>query len=201
MPPAAPGRPPTEVRASHVRSTLEVLLDTDAAASARVRARLDPAALAEAEQASRLAWIPGALDIALWRAIEAEVGALGLKRIARAVGVRLVRGGPLSSLLQGVVQLFGLTPASIARWIPRGYADVHRGTGALGVEEVTEGTARFVLADLHPDLTGEPWLTAVACSFELALEVCGLDGAATVEQAGPGRAVMALRWRPRAPRG
>ena len=190
-------RPATEVRAYHVRATLLLLGVEDPAALARVQARLEPAALAAIDATSRQAWLPGAIDVALWRAIEAELGPSGLARLARAVGLRHVRSGPLAGLLQGVVQLFGLTPAAIARWIPRGFAEVHRGVGTLRLEEVGEGRARFVLDDLHPDLNGQPWLDAVAHSLELALEVCDLAGEGTVERAGPGQAVIALRWHPR----
>jgi hypothetical protein len=201
--PASPAseRPATEVRAYHVRASLQLLGEADPAALERVRTRLGAERLAAVDGTSRLAWIPGEVDVALWRAIDAELGAAGLVRLARALGVRHVRSGQLSGLLQGVIQLFGLTPAAIVRWIPRGFAEVHRGVGELKVEEVGEDAARLVLADLHPSLAGEPWLTAVAGSFELTLEICALDGGCVVEHAGPGRAVIALRWRSRASRG
>jgi hypothetical protein len=201
--PAGPAsqRPATEVRAYHVRASLQLLGETDPAALERVRARLGAERLAAVDGSSRLAWIPGEIDVALWRAVDAELGTSGVARLARALGVRHVRSGQLAGLLQGVVQLFGLSPAAIVRWIPRGFAEVHRGVGELKVEEVGEGAARLVLASLHPSLAGEPWLTAVAGSFELTLEVCALDGECVVEHAGPGRAVVALRWRPRVPRG
>jgi hypothetical protein len=199
--PAPPARPATEVRAYHVRASLQLLGEADEAALARVRDRLGAGALALVDGASRLAWIPGAIDVALWRAIAAELGADGVRRLSRALGVRHVRSGQLSGLLQGVVQLFGLTPTAIVRWVPRGFAEIHRGAGELRVEEAGEGLARLALTGLHPSLAGEPWLAAVAGSFELALEVCALDGEAVLEQDGPDRAVIVLRWRPRARRG
>jgi hypothetical protein len=195
--PLAGQRPSTEVRAYHLRTTLQLLGDADAAVLARVRGRLDAATLAGLDSASRLAWIPGAHDLALWRAIDVELGQAGLARLARALGLRHVRSGQLSGLLQGVIQLFGMTPAAIVRWIPRGYAEIHRGTGTLRVDEVTDGAARLVLDDLHPALAGEPWLDAVARSFECTLDVCALDGECVVVQPGPEQAVLALHWRPR----
>lgn len=199
LPGPASERPATEVRAYHVRAALQLLGEAEPAALERVRTRLGVERLAAVEGTSRVAWIPGEIDVALWRAIDAELGAAGVVRLARALGARHVRSGPLSGLLQGVVQLFGLTPAAMVRWIPRGFAEIHRGVGDLKVEEVGEGAARLALTDLHPSLAGEPWLTAVAGSFELTLEVCALDGEGVVEHAGPGRAVIALRWRSRAP--
>lgn len=193
-------RPATEVRAYHVRGILRVLGEADPELEARVRARLGADAQAVVERADRLAWIPGVIDVALWRAIHAEAGDAGVARTARTVGVRQVHTGHLAGLMQGVVQLFGLTPAGIVRWIPRGFAEVHRGVGELRVAEVHEGLARLILEDLHPCLAGEPWLRAVAASFELALEVSGHDGEAALEVAGPERAVISLRWRPRAAR-
>lgn len=193
-------RPATEVRAYHVRGTLQILAESDAELAARVRARVGAEALAAVERAGRLAWIPGLVDVALWRAIHDEAGDDGVVRTARTVGVRHVHTGHLAGLMQGVVQLFGLTPAGIVRWIPRGFAEVHRGVGELRVAEVHEGAARLVLEDLHPCLAGEPWLLAVAASFELAFEVSGHDGESALEAAGPERAVIALRWRPRAAR-
>jgi hypothetical protein len=197
--PAAGDRAPTEVRAYHVRTTLQLLAEVDAAALARVQGRLGAAVLEDMEAASRLAWLPGAHDIALWRAIDTELGQVGLARLARAVGLRHVRSGHLSGLLQGVVQLFGLTPAAIVRWIPRGFGEVHRGVGTMRVEEVLDTSARLVIDDLHPALAGQPWLDAVARSFEFPLDVCALDGECVVVHAGPDRAVLALRWRPRTP--
>lgn len=193
-------RPATEVRAYHVRDVLRILAEGDREREARIRARLGAEALATLETAHRLAWIPGLIDVALWRAIHDETGDDGVRRTARTVGVRHVQTGHLSGLLQGVVQLFGLTPAGIVRWIPRGFAEVHRGVGELRIAEVHEGLARLVLEDLHPSLAGEPWLLAVAGSFELALEVSGHDGEAALESAGPERAVISLRWRQRAAR-
>jgi hypothetical protein len=183
-----------------VRTTLLVLGERDPAALARVKARVGAEALATVEGASRLGWIPGIIDVALWRAVDAELGPDGLRQLARALGVRLVRSGQLSGLLQGIIQLFGLTPAAIMRWVPRAVAEVHRGVGEVRMEELGEGFARLALVDLHPCLAGEPWLAALAGSLELALEVSGMDGEAALESSGPDRAVMVLRWRPRARR-
>jgi len=197
---AAPARPDTEVRAYHVRTTLQLLGEVDPSAPARVRGHLASEALAAIDDASRLTWLPGAIDIALWRAADLELGTAGAARLARAVGLRHVRSGQLSGLLQGVVQLFGLTPAALVRWMPRGLAEVHRGVGTLRVDDLSEGAARLVLEELHPALTDEPWLTAVARSLEFPLDLCALDGEATLERAGPEQAVILLRWRRRAPR-
>ncbi len=195
--PAGP-RPDTEVRAYHVRATLQLLEESEPAAAARARARLGAATLLSLDETSRLGWIPGLVDVELWRAVDAELGRHGLLRLARRVGVRHVRAGHLSGLLEGVVQLFGLSPPAILRWVPRGLSEVHRGVGVFRVLELSDQTARLALDDLHPCLVGEPWLAAVAGSLELALEVCALDGDSGLEEAGPGRAVFTLRWRPRA---
>lgn len=198
MAPAPPGtRPATEVRAYHVRSTLLLLDEDDRTAAARVRARVGEAPLSAAEDASRLAWIPGLVDVELWRAIDAEFGRGGLMRLARRVGVRHVRAGHLTGLLEGVVQLFGLSPPALLRWVPRGLSEVHRGVGEFRIAELSDRTGRLVLQGMHPCLVGEPWLAAVAGSLEFALEVCGLDGQAELEESGPERAVFTLRWRPR----
>ncbi len=194
---SATDRPATEVRAYHVRTALQILAEADPALHARVRHRLGPEALALVEDSARLAWIPGLVDVTFWRALHDAQGGAGVVRVARALGVRHVHTGQLSRLLQGVVQLFGLTPSGLVRWIPRGFSDVHRGVGELRVAELSEGSARLVLDDLHPCLAGEPWLLAVAGSFELALEVCGMDGEGSLEESGPGRAAFRLDWRPR----
>ena len=195
-PPPAPARPPAQVRAIHTKANLELLRDRSPEEADRVVAALGPEALADLETAAPLAWLPAERDVEMATVLDQVLGRDRARLLAREIVLRDLRSGLLARLVEGAVKLFGLTPAGILHWMPRGFSAIVRGAGALRVEPLGPTATRLVFDDLHPSVASACWLGALAAGTGAVLDLTRHQGTVEIEQLGPVQARWVVRWEP-----
>jgi hypothetical protein len=174
------------VLAGFVQSTLDALAGLGPGAAARVRARMAPASLAAVAEASRIAWVPLALDIELTNWLYAEVGmergrAFMRDNLRKSFDLPILRG-----LLDTALRLLGRDPERVLRWAPKVWGHLFRGAGSLRFEEAGACAARLVLADLPDEvLRGSEWLDGTAGAAAAVFDILRVDGEVRLE--GPDR--------------
>ena len=191
-----PGHQPPEMRAAQLKEDLPALSELGEAPAAAILARLDPEVLRRIEAATRVDWLPLAVDLALVRAVRDEVGDDGLRRWGRAAARRNANA-LFRPLIEAAVRLFGFTPAGVFRFLPQAWKAAFRGCGELRVDPVSHGELRIVLV-APPDAARDPaFLASIAGAFEVVYETCGMDGRVQVERVEPGEVVFRATWTPR----
>jgi len=182
-----------EISAQHTRTSLLVLAERSPTSHAGVRDRLRPEVREALDGATRLDFLPAAVDLEVALAIHAEVGPDAARKVAREVLRRSLAGPVLGSLVSSASALFGLTPPDLLRWASRGWSRVCRDCGDLQVTGIADGVVHLDLTGL-PDLLQVPsYLASVGGALEAFLDVCQVDGEVEVEPR-PGGAHFELRW-------
>jgi hypothetical protein len=189
-----PPRP--EMRAAQLKEDLPALLELGEGTAAAIRARLDPEVLRRIESATRVDWLPLEVDLALVRAVGAEVGDDGLRRWGRAAARRNTNA-LFRPLVETAVRLFGFTPAGVFKFLPQAWKAAFRGCGELRVDPVAPGELRIVLAS-PPDAARDPaFLVSIAGAFETVYDTCDTPGRVQVERVEPGEVAFLATWTPR----
>lgn len=183
------------VRAAYMKDLFSAL---EARGCLAAIARRDGALLEEVANASRVAWLPIALNVRTVKALCEELGEdRGLERLAECVYAQFE--GPLwRSFIAPAVRLLGRDPGSLGRWLPRALQIVFRDCGSWSAELTREGELTVVARDLPPDLAGHRlWLRSIGVGMRPLFLVCGTDGtsALTNLDAEAGRATYVLSWK------
>src|SRR5512136_1883823 len=100
----------------------------------RSLALLPPETLPLIGGAGGLDWLPLAEDLRLTRAVYDGLGVAGADHFFRAYTLDSFEGPLLRTLVATGVRIFGLDPASFARWVPRGWNVIYRDAGVWRVE-------------------------------------------------------------------
>lgn len=162
------------MRASFMHSNFEALSALGAGAAARVRARLPVATVREIEEASRLAWLPVELDIAITDAIDTELGREAMRRWAREGLLRSTEGPLLSPIIRSARTIFGITPHSFFRRASNMWAMIYRGCGELRLLDESEGRVVLELRGAPQVFRRSPaYLEGIAATFEAATVLAG----------------------------
>lgn len=184
-----------EVRVAQLKADLEVLHEIWPDRVERIRARLRPETLRAIESATRLDWMPFAVDLEVVEAVHAEGGEAGTREWSRRALLRTARAPLLKPLVDGAVRLFGLEPGGVLRFAPRVWGTIFRHCGEM---EVTAGEreARVSLLRLPPPVRHHPFLVSIAGAVEAVCEICRVTGQVDFEPREPGsdRADFSLRW-------
>src|SRR5687768_11064744 len=118
-----------EMRASHLKSNVESLAALGAARESEIRAAVASVVRA-VEDASRVAWLPLALDVRLTEAVAHACGLEGMKRWSSDAIVRSADGPLLGPVIRGL-HAIGLAPATTLKRAPYAWGLVYRGCGEL----------------------------------------------------------------------
>ncbi|HTN53651.1 MAG TPA: hypothetical protein VML50_14675 [Anaeromyxobacter sp.] len=183
------------VRARHLKSLLTAV-DALACAPA-VRAHVGAAVLGATEGASGIDWLPLEHDLAFTGAIYQVLPAAEADAFFRAHTSASFEGPLLRTMVDTAVRLFGLDPGSWARWVPKGWSMIFRGTGEWSVGAIRPGEARLGLAALPDEAIAHAhWLRSVARSLDALCDLARCTGGmelAAVDLAAR-RADFVLRW-------
>jgi hypothetical protein len=163
-------------------------------------ARGAPELAGEVAAASRMSWLPIAVNV---RMVEAAAACFGAER-----GLQILSGcvfaqfeTPLwKGFLRSAVRLLGTEPSSLGRWIPQAFSLVFRDCGHWSVENVAEHELRVVVRELPEPLAAHPlWLRSLAIGMLPLFTLCGIDGRSELTEvdARVRRASYRLRWKPR----
>ncbi len=187
------------VRARHMKSIVATIERLPPREGDAVRNALGLPTLRTIADASGMDWLPLSVNLEATHAIHAGLGPEGFRALFHDMQLESFRGPLLKYVVDTAIQLFGLDPASWARWIPRGWGLVFRDCGAWRVERAEPGRARLSVEGLPPACSGDPvWLASVAAALSALIdlartrgtfELLEVDGAA-------GRATYEMRWEP-----
>ncbi len=190
------------VRGRHLKSLVSFLQDRPGGATAL--ALLPPAWLPQVVAASGLAWLPIEENLVVTRVIYDGLGQAEADRFFRDHTLASFDGPILKTMVTTAVRIFGLDPASWARWVPQAWHLLFRGCGDWQVGEVKAGAQVVTLrvAGLPPPCAEDPvWIRSVARSLEALLELARVRGVVETEPRprGAREVVFTLRWAGRAP--
>ncbi len=192
MPPSA-AEP--QVRVAQLKADLEVLPEIWPDRAERIRARLRPDTMAAIEAATRLDWMPFAVNLEVVEAVHAEEGDAGTRAWSRRALLRSARAPLLKPLVDGAVRLFGLEPGGVLRFAPRVWETVFRHCGDMEVAG-GESEARISLVGLPPALRHHLFLVSIAGAVDATCDICRVRGQSSLEPRAPAsdRADFVLRW-------
>lgn len=124
-------------RASLLKSVVDELGERYPAA---ILARIDPARLAELDQASRASWYDARLMFELNGAIAAELGREAFVQFWIDFGRTATRVPLLKQMAEGAARMFG-SGRGIAKLMPRSFEMVTRDVGSFSVESIEDNRA------------------------------------------------------------
>ncbi len=185
--------------AGFVQGTLESIDAADADLGRRVRARLGEEGLCAIEDASRIAFVPLELDVALTDALFAEAGAERAREIFRANMSASFDSPILNSFVRMALRLRGGDPGKLFEFASRVWSHLFRGCGDMRFERVGPGEGRLELDSLPEVLTaGHAYLDGVAATASALYDLVEVDGEAHVKavDAVGGRAIIRVTWEP-----
>lgn len=185
------------VRAAHLKEDLEALEKVGPAFAARVRARVRPETLDAIRAASRVDFLPVALNVEVVRAVHAEGGPEGTRRWTRA-SMTLATGAYLKPFLNLVSALFAPSPAALYKYVPRAWALVYRNCGRIEVEDVGPGVTRIVCAEFPPELRSPEFAASMGGTLESIFDLCAYDGRVQVDPTADGSVRYVATWSRRA---
>jgi hypothetical protein len=193
--------PPPEVRAWTLREWL-----------ARVRTEADPwrtrffdalpASTRETiESSGRTAWLPMAIHVELADIMEAAYGPVRAHEHYRRSFAASLREGVFGPLVRTGTRIFGTTPATLLRWLHRGWEASFRNAGRAAGEVLGPGRGQVVYSGLPPVCTAsDPWLDSAQGSIYGSLDAIGFDGVVRVDKStrNEGRMIISIEWSKRA---
>lgn len=118
----------------------------------RVRALVPAESMAFIDAQSTNAWVPIEHDRWLPRAIVAAYGHDGAFELWRSFIPSHVDSPLLGTMFNAAVRMFGVNPGIVAWLVPKGFNNVYRDFATPRMIERGEGVAKFVLADIHPEV-------------------------------------------------
>jgi hypothetical protein len=162
-----------------------------------VRERASPEYLDTLASVPPNSWIPFELSCS---GVEAAVDVLGpdeARALWREVFTqRFVKTPIIGGLIQAWVRLFGLSPTSIIKAIPKGFEGTYRNVAEVDVEELSKGYGRVRLHQLAPRMLAHPkYWYAWRGTFEGGFDLCSVEGALEVELDEAARSArLHFRW-------
>ena len=121
------------VRAPLTKAIVELLGSQPAGVRVAVRARA-ASAISHVEAASRLDWIPLAVQLEILAALHAEVGPAGYDAFCAAHFGSTVEQPLMRSVFDGALRVFGVSPASLYRMFPKSWAMMSAECGVVELE-------------------------------------------------------------------
>jgi len=166
---------------------------------ARPLALLPAEALETIGAAGGLDWLPVALNLQVTQATYDGLGAADADRFFRAHTTASFDGPILQTLSSTAVRIFGLDPASFARWVPRAWHLIFRELGEWTVGSIDPSATSVVLtlARLPADCAEHPtWLRSVARSIGALFDLAKVQGVVELPPRahGASQAQFVLRW-------
>jgi hypothetical protein len=187
-----PGRAEPAVRFSHLKEDVDALAALGPDLQARVLARIDPRVLVAIRESTRVSWADLSLNLEMAEAVLAEAGPSGSRAWGRA-SFRASLTTFFRPMLEGVASLFDLQPTTILKFAPQAWPAVYRNCGALEIRRDGGERASIVTTGFPPPLLREPFLHALAGTFEGGIEICRRQGQVLWQLDGP-TATYQVSW-------
>lgn len=189
---------PPETRASFAHTIQEMLAKLESEQVEGIIKRVGPI-WARIEKAPKVAWLDEGTYNALTEAIRAELGDEGTRALFRKVGRRMLTSSNLQALLESAIRLFGMSPHTILKLIPRGRQTAVKNSGTLVYERVDDRCVRLHLTDF-PASTFQRGTTVILLSgvFLGLLDTASVSETAKIATKDvdllAGKAIFELSW-------
>jgi hypothetical protein len=185
--------------ATRARSAQEVLSSLDEhtpGLSERVRARIPAESLAVIDRTAATGWIPVEHDRWIPQATIEELGEVDAVAYLRSFLGGHMRTPLLRAILDGAIRMFGMSPGSIVRMLPRAWSLIFRDQCRVEIEARDAHSARVVLHDVAPEVI--EW-SAYPISFRAfmlgIIDLVDAEGEVTMEiDVARRRLVYSMRW-------
>ena len=167
------------------------------ALGAAALSKVSPGTLHTIGESSGLDWLPLEPDLDLTRAIYGALGPVAADRLFRDHTLASFDGPVLQTMVRTAVRLFGLDPASWARWVPKGWSLLFRGCGEWTVGDARAGQVTLTLAAMPPICASDAlWVRSVGHSLGALLDLARVRGVVEVAPRAEGASEVAyrLRW-------
>jgi hypothetical protein len=186
--------PPSEMRAAYMQENIRALASLGGDAERIRAAAAEP--IAKIMAASRMAWLPIELDLAVHEEIFAAGGAELVLRHANESLRAATRTPLLRPILEGAIRLLGLKPEGIFKWAPQAWSTTFKHCGRVTWQHVAPGHGRVVLGECPPLLVGSrSWLLTAQGAFEGGLVLAQANDARVALEPRPDGGAYELFWR------
>jgi hypothetical protein len=173
------------IRGTQLKEDVAALAWLGPGPCAEVRRRMSPETLRRIEDASRVDWLPHAMVLEMVGHIRDVAGEEAVRGWSRAAVNGAMQGSLYRPFLEGVVAVFGLSPGSACKILPKAYGAALRDCGELHLRQVGPDFARLELLGLPLAARDRTWLVSVAGGFEVVFDACHVDGRVELHFEGP----------------
>lgn len=180
-----------------VQGTLEAIDGHDPALGRRVREALAPETRAAIEGASRIGFVPVALDVEVTERLYAVAGPDTARAILRANLAATFTSPLLRSFMDMALRLRGRDPARLFEWGSKVWNQLYRGCGAMAFQGLGPGEGRCVLEGLPPEIAEHPeYLDGAAAAISALFDLVEIEGRAELKAVDPDgqRAIISVLW-------
>jgi hypothetical protein len=192
------GEEPT-VRASIPKSSWAEIVRSPPATKDKIISVLGPTFEAELDAQLTVTWVPFRIEARIADAVYEALGPTGTRTFYRAKTERSFDIPWLRPLVTSSLRLFGATPNSLLKMLPRTWPTLSRNCGAY--EWNDEGVERRGVSTIKGFPTSfyrrkESWLESIVGGYEAFFTPFHLKGTVTVDQVDfpAGRARFILTW-------
>jgi len=175
----------------------EMLIEVEAdVAHAAILARLGDDTAGRIRAETPVAWVDAADFEALVAAVVDAAGDDALHRISRRHFLRFRDSPFMKATIDAMVRIFGLTPHTVLKNLPRGRGSLVKDGGFATYDKVDDTSCRLTLREFHPSR----WAVALVNltgTWHGVFDICHVQGTITVERedAVAGNVDFIVRWR------
>lgn len=189
----------SQYKASLARSLLESVDRLDDALRRRVYELAGPEHVRAIRDAPRTSWLEAEHQIAVDGAIAEVLGNAALERMIREYVSRASDTPLFKPLMRGAIALFGLTPASIYRILPRAWGMTSREAGIVSERVIDDRHHEVTYAQLPELMRVESIAVTTRGSLLGMLDLVGHGGTVETDlgQLPDGKIVHRIAWQPR----
>jgi hypothetical protein len=181
-----------------VQLSLEQFSTLEPSTAEAARRRLGDEALARIAGANRVDWLPIEFQIRVNDALFAELSAAEYEAFWRRMGLASAQSSMFNRLVQGAMRLFGVSPTSIYKLMPRANLHVTRGIGEYIVRPTPhESHLTLEWHSIAPELRGSTsWLASSKATMMTPLDLLGFAGSVEADSSEfeAGRVMYSIRW-------
>jgi hypothetical protein len=162
----------------------------------RVRALLCPADLRVIDESSPTDWLPLAVNVKATDVVWSSLASPLREDLFRRMLHEDLESSYLRSLVTSAVLLFGPSPGSFVKWVPRGWGAMFKDSGEVAACDVTASSARLVYTALDVQIVESPcWLASTAASLRALIDLAKLEGDVSVVDRDTARRTGSLLFR------
>jgi hypothetical protein len=186
---------PPEIRASMVKDFFALLRGGKISQGPEILAAADPTFLRLVEESSRLDWLAAEPVVKLADHARALLGAEAWRAVHRAAADEVAQRPLFRTFMQGMVRLFGASPAGFCKIFPTLLNQAHRNYGAIEHAPIDETTALVRLLRCPRAALSRGMLDVFAGTAEGLLAPSARGVRVEVEyKPGADNAALTIRW-------